>query len=437
MPVQDLIDYGAVRDAATVNLSVGQAAAEGWERAMARGRAEADRQRLIKAQERKEFDADFGTIYDATEGASGYEESQDSIVHEWKQEFAGLMANKDNMSTAEFLSKKNQILSRAKNFNAGNQALDTFTQDYFKALDEGQISDSTPAKIKEIANLHREGKLRIINDRETGEPYVIGEASWGEPIKMSIANLANGTNTLRFNQKFDTAAGLEQIAKGFEGKNLSPEQVAQVAPQEIEEMLDNESTLRAIAADEFDINASEFDELGPDAVRQQITMDLTQRLQNQYLPKQLTAAQQIQADQGAQRIAIAQQQADIQAQRLNNPAASNVRRQEANQNALLAAQKANETVSKLKTAPAGSRLTLPGGNIAMKRSDGTIQLVDSKLNPIGVPTDDYGVLLDNFLSGHDEIAKNWALSQIKKGETPAKRKSALKRFTSWLDSKVK
>lgn len=297
--------------------SLGGIAESGFLEGQQRVEAENDKQKEADQRERDELDATFGDLQAEDSGNESYDAETEIMAKEWKSQFAALNAMKDEIPPGEYIQQKHEILGRAKELNKANVSLAKFASDYFEAESQGSLSKSTPANIRLLADaLKNGGDVRITNNPETGKPHLMGIVA-GEEVDVPISQIASGKNQFRFNMKFDSDTALEGLSKRLELANLTEENVKDRSRHEVDKLLDNESTIRAIAADELGINPAEYSDADPAVIKEQVAEYLKARLETEYLPKQLTAAQNATVTQGNQKIAIAQQKTNIAQQGVN------------------------------------------------------------------------------------------------------------------------
>lgn len=238
---------------------------------------EKERQRIADEKIAKEIDDNYGSLQIAPTGDESYDASLQNMSREWKEEFNMVVTDK-SLSAAEKAIRRNEILARAKEVKAGSDALAQFANDFFEAEANGQISASTPANIKMLADALR-NKEGVGIENVNGIPTLVGSTPDGEPISVPVSDIASGKNTFRFNTKFDSDGALNTIATDLEGKNLSPDQVAQRAEHEVNKILNNSSTIQAIAADELGIDAMQIRDIPQEELKMMVSDHLQAKLQ--------------------------------------------------------------------------------------------------------------------------------------------------------------
>ena len=314
MAFQDLIRYGAVRAAASGNQSLGSAAEEGFAKgekrvqdlqdrdieAKERSYIESERARIASEREQKEADAEYGSTNVPPSGNKSIDESKRAVVDEWKKEFAAAKAakNSGDITADEFAQIKGDSFAKIDNFKKGQEALGTFTQMYQKALDEDQVSSSTPADIRLLGNALISGEGVSIENID-GRPTVVGVDASGKEITMDLGEIASGNAPLRFNQKVDHQGMVDTVAKQLEAYkttlatstgaalgNIGWEQIQEKAAHEIDQLLDNSSTVQALAGDVLGYNSEEIKDIGPEELKNQVGDYLLLQTQEEYFPVQ-------------------------------------------------------------------------------------------------------------------------------------------------------
>ena len=296
MAFQDNIRYG-VNTQGDRFAGAGGAAEQAFIEGRERSRIENERNKLAADKEREELDAVYGELYVPPTGSASYDAGVEMMGREWKSEFAALNASKNNIPPEEYVAKKHEILNRAKELKAGQDALNQSHQLFMKATEEDQVSASTPAKTKLFYQALQDGKVQIQN--VDGVPTLVGEVADGEPVQIPMAALANGTAGLKFNQKVDSNGMVDTIAKTLEGYkttiatqnglalgNVGWDQIQDRAAHDIEQMLSSKSTLQAIAADDLGLNSEDIAELSDEELKSEVSNHLLNKVQQEYFPVQ-------------------------------------------------------------------------------------------------------------------------------------------------------
>ena len=402
---------------------------------------EKERQRIADEKIAKEIDDNYGSLQIAPTGDESYDASLQNMSREWKEEFNMVVTDK-NLSAAEKAIRRNEILARAKEVKAGSDALAQFANDFFEAEANGQISASTPANIKMLADALR-NKEGVGIENVNGIPTLVGSTPDGEPISVPVSDIASGKNTFRFNTKFDSDGALNTIATDLEGKNLSPEQVAQRAEHEVNKILNNSSTIQAIAADELGIDAMQIRDIPQEELKMMVSDHLQAKLQQEYLPKNLTALQQqqlaLQQQSGARaerQLQIAEEGLQIRKDQVEAVRDQAFIQQDARK---ASAQQTYDVVNQIYADPSavtaeavstafGVPTKVQGNNLAVIIGDKTHVITDFK-TPAGRAQ-------LNKLFGGSRVPGDIGIEYDEEGN-PIRRRSVLKRFTTWLDSMVK
>ena len=303
MAFQDLIRYGVnTQDRRFAGL--GDAAKEGYlagekrvQDAEDRAYLESERQRVADEREQQELDAFYGDLYVPPTGQVSYDAGVEMMGREWKAEYAALNAAKKRgeISNEDYVSGKHEIRNRAKELKMGQDALNMAFQTYQKGVAEGMISKSTPAKTRLFYQAMEDGNVQIQNIN--GRPTLVGQVADGEPVQIDMAALANGTAGLKFNQKVDTAGLTNTIAKTLEGYkttvatenglalgNVGWDLIQERAAHDIDQVLNNASTVQAIAADELGYNQEQIVALGEEELHNRVGDYLLDKVQREYFP---------------------------------------------------------------------------------------------------------------------------------------------------------
>ena len=303
MAFQDLIKYG-VNTQGDRFAGLGEAAKQGFLEGEQRVKdiedrayLENERQRIADEREQEELDAVYGDLYVPPTGQVSYDAGIEMMGREWKAEWAAANAAKKagQMSNEEFVQLKHDLRNRAQTLKAGQEYLGQFKSIFDKAKAEGQISKSTPAKIRLLGDALERGEVQIENIN--GRPTLIGQVADGEPVQIDMGALASGNANLRINQKVDTPGMVNQVAKGLEAYktslstengialgNVSWEMIQDKAAQDIDQLINNESTVQAIAADELGYNSEQINALGKEELRNRVGDFLLDKVEKDYFP---------------------------------------------------------------------------------------------------------------------------------------------------------
>ncbi len=257
----------------------------------------------IRDREVKEADADFGKLQSEVSGVGGIDASTEAMAREWKSDYvvAKRMYDNGELSPQEFSQKKNSLFQNAAEFKQASTNINTTVQEYDQAVQEGRISDSTPAEIRDILDTLRKGGEGISVKNINGIPMLVGKTAGGQDISVPITEISSGKNAWRFNEKVDIAPALDGLYGKYEKLKISAEgpngQVTQRNPsfeelqgridEDVANMLNNESTLRAIASDELGIDPLAFEgreENDPGGTKAEVAAFLKDKLQREYFP---------------------------------------------------------------------------------------------------------------------------------------------------------
>ena len=304
MAFRDLIKYGVNTNQG--NLSLGGAAERGFLEGEQRVKdmeeqayLESERTRVADEREQQELDTYYGELYVPPTGSASYDAGVEMMGREWKAEYAALNAAKKagQIDNDTYVQQKHAIRNRATELKAGQDALNQSYQLYEKALAEGQVSGSTPARIKLLFQSLKDGTAQIQN--VDGQPTLVGQTADGEEININMAALGSGNANLRFNAKVDINSTVDQIAKTLEGYkttiatenglslgNVGWEQIQERAAQDITQVLDNASTVQAIAADELGYNSTQIEAIGAEELENRVGDFLLDKVQREYFPVQ-------------------------------------------------------------------------------------------------------------------------------------------------------
>ena len=184
-----------------------------------------------------------------------------------------------------------------KTYKAASEQINQLLTDY--ARDKDQISSSTKPEVLDlIETLSQGGNVQIGNDPETGQPTLMGVTIGNKRISVPLAQIANGKNAFRYNKKVDPSQGLAAITKqlGSLKQNIETqsgqkitgpqawEAVQGSASAQLDTLLANESTVRSIAADTFNLDYDAWEQMGSKAAKDWTKNKLMERLEQQYAP---------------------------------------------------------------------------------------------------------------------------------------------------------
>ena len=287
----------------------GGAAAESFKEGFDQQQKRAAYEKAVKDEEVRELDAAFGELQTPLSGVSGFDMSAEIMGREWKADFADLKRryDKGEISPTEFSTGKNRLFGNAADFKNASTALQDTVKLYSEAVANGTVSDSTPGKIRDILDTLRKGGETLTVKNIDGVPTLVGKTIQGMDVSTAISDIASGKNTWRFNTKFNTGDALDKLYAKYEKlkvdeqlpdgtvtrRNPSFQELGTRVQEDITNLLNNESTVRAIAGDELGIDAFMYDK-NPEEAKAMVANHLTQKLQNEYYPTQQIQQRQFQ-----------------------------------------------------------------------------------------------------------------------------------------------
>ncbi|MDA7991471.1 MAG: hypothetical protein MPJ25_00385 [Pirellulales bacterium] len=285
---------------------VGTAFQDQYAKAQERARAGKDYRRKVRQEEAKELDEIHGALVVPPSGQSGFDNSAQEAAKRWKK--ASGDAYKEfklgRMSAEEFSALKNDYAGRAATFKSASENLKKATQDFDQKLQNGEISEATPTFIRDAFDSLRKGNGDFKIGEVDGQDVLEGTTAGGKKVSIPLNGLASGKNMLRFNEKIDNTKEKDAIVKdldafkkqiatstGVSEQTLGWDQLSDRATEKVDNILQNDQTVMAIAADEYGI-VPEYDENGKlvdydlDAARQTVKDGILGELQNQLVPRQ-------------------------------------------------------------------------------------------------------------------------------------------------------
>ena len=272
---------------------IGSAAAEGSNLAIDRY----NYKRQVWEVKQNELDQQFGELEVPPSGVAPFDASVETMARQWKSQLAELQKNKGNMEPGEYTAAKHEIMGYSKTYKAASEQINQLLTDY--ARDKDQISSSTKPEVLDlIETLSQGGNVQIGNDPETGQPTLMGVTIGNKRISVPLAQIANGKNAFRYNKKVDPSQGLAAITKqlGSLKQNIETqsgqkitgpqawEAVQGSASAQLDTLLANESTVRSIAADTFNLDYDAWEQMGSKAAKDWTKNKLMERLEQQYAP---------------------------------------------------------------------------------------------------------------------------------------------------------
>ena len=312
----------------------GGAAAESFQQSYDQQEMRQAYEKSVRDEETKELDADFGKLVSTPSGVGGFDGAAETMAREWKAEYVQIKRAYDRgeIDPSTFSQEKSRLFGNAGQFKAASKNLQTIVADYEKAVQDGTVSNSTPAEIRDVLDTLRKGGETLTVQNVDGVPTLIGKTLQGMDVSTPISEIASGKNVWRFNNKFNTGEALGQLYTKYEAlkvdeqaadgtvtrRNPSYEELLPRIQEDVTNVLNNESTVRAIAGDELNIGALEFEQ-DPEGAKQAVADHLLQKLQTTYYPTQQIqqrsfAPQRPTQTRGASAAEIKAQQSAAQAQ---------------------------------------------------------------------------------------------------------------------------
>ena len=356
MAFQDLIRYGVNthQDLAPLGDAAKQGFLEGEQRVNQmkdRAYLESERKRLADEREQEELDAYYGDLYVPPTGQQSYDAGVEMMGREWKSEYAALNAAKKagKIDNDQYIAAKHEIRNRAQTLKAGQGVLNQSYQMYQMAKQQGQVSESTPARIRLLFDSMERGDVQIQN--VNGVPTLVGQVADGEPVQIAMSELASGNTHLRFNQKVDTKGLVDGVAQTLEKYkstvatenglalgNVGWDMIQERAAHDIDQLLNSQSVIESVGADELGYNHEEIKALGNEELRNRVGDYLLDKVQREYFPTQAVSHFTGMTDYQAGNLALNQQKLNQGLNQQGQPNASLLKfqqdQQQLNQNAL-------------------------------------------------------------------------------------------------------
>ncbi len=242
---------------------------EAFAKAQKEGRADKKYRKDIRDAEAKELDEVNGELIVEPSGQSNFDHGTEMMAMEWKKGFADARGkfNRGELSADEYSLLKNDYLGRSKQFNAASENLKTGVSDFDQAVQDGKVSDATPAKIRDLFDTLRKGDGDLMPQNIDGVPTLTGVTAGGQAVSIPISALASGKGLPRFNEKVDLRPEKDKILKdldsfkrqfkGADGtiyeKSLGADKLTERATESVEGLLANDSKLKSVAADDYGI----------------------------------------------------------------------------------------------------------------------------------------------------------------------------------------
>ena len=252
----------------------------------------------VRERRQKEADETYGKLKVESSGQANFDADTKNMAMEWKKEANDLLIKKRNgeISPEDFSQRMSQLSGNADNFNQAAGVLKETLATYREKKD--QVSEATPTHILDALDTMDKNPNAFTVKNINGEPTYVGTTTGGKEVEIPIASIVEGDGRWRFSEKIDTTAERDTIVKdldkfkqqivtstGINEETLGWDQLSERASKKVEDMLSDESKLRAIAADEYDIDFELFGEMGVDLVRAEVGKKILGDLQNQLVPR--------------------------------------------------------------------------------------------------------------------------------------------------------
>ena len=388
---------------------VGTAFQDQYHTAQQRAREGKEYRHKVQQRRQKEAKELYGELVVPDTGQTNFDADKRAMAMEWKKEANRLLQMKNNgeISAEEFEAQTAALTGNAKTFREGAENFKATIANYRENKDN--ISDATPTHILDALDTIDKNPDAVTTKNVNGVPHLVGETEEGEPISVPLADLQSGKGAWRFSVKENIGPQKDKIVKelgdlkqqfeiangGFAEETLAWDALKGRAQEKVNDLIADETKLRAIAADEFGIDYEDFEELGADAVRQQVSAGLLQEIQNQTVPRQTQIRPQRAPQPTGGNTRDAANRAT--ASRVSNNIQNSLNKylsagNELDQGALDEVIKhiGGNNVKGLKFEPAS------GGFLGFGKSDAAIVITDSKGKKQRIPADAQG-LINNVL----------------------------------------
>ena len=215
-------------------------------------------------------------------------------------------------------------MNNAKQYAAGAENLKKNVANYIENKDN--ISDSTPPEVIDFYDTMDKAADSISVQDVEGVPTFTGVTLGGKPISIPVSDIASGANTMRFNTKVDIQAEfkptLDAVAKiktdmetkfGVGTGNLpfSNPAVQQKVNFTLDKLVNNNSKLRAIAADIYGYDHQAFEEATDepgelDAFKAEMKAEMMGDFERSYFPTEKTTKYDAPYGSGSQNLTAGQ-----------------------------------------------------------------------------------------------------------------------------------
>ena len=297
----------------------------------AQQRAREGKEYRHKVQKRRQEEAKelYGQLVVPDTGQSTFDADKRIMAKEWKSQANDLLIKKRNgeISPEEFEMQTAALTGNAKTFKEGAEMFKKTISNYRENKDN--ISEATPTHILDALDTIDKNPDAVTTKNVNGVPHLVGKTEEGADISVPLADIQNGKGAWRFSTKEDIAPKKDAIVKDLDSfktqwkasngdileGSLGAEKLTERAGLKVDQIIADETSLRAIAADEFGIDYEDFEELGADAVRQQVRDGLVSDITSQLIPRTTnirSAPQQRVDSRGAQRDAAGKNASALQ-----------------------------------------------------------------------------------------------------------------------------
>ena len=297
---------------------------DAYHKAQQRAREGKDYRKRVRDAELKELDEINGALVVPPSGQSGFDNSAQQAAMRWKKGAGEAYAKfkRGEMSAEEFSALKNDFAGRAAIFKDASNNLKKATADYDQALQDGTVSEATPDYVRDAFDSLRKGDGSFEIGEVDGQDVLMGTTAAGKEVSLPLNGLASGKNMLRFNQKVDLTPQKDAILKdldsfkqqlkindpeGFATGTLGWGQLEKRATEKVDNILQNNATLKSVAADEYGIDGEDprwNSQAGIAEIRSEVQQGILNELEQQIIPRQ-TGFQQIRTQEQTSRATAA------------------------------------------------------------------------------------------------------------------------------------
>lgn len=268
---EDLEDSGFIQRGQALSYlgDEGAAATEGYNHAVDRH----NYKQKVWNKQKEEYDETFGDLVSEPTGNSAFDQSQMRLLREKKKMFADLhrQKQKGTISANDFADKAQGIRQAITNQAGMKKNLDALLQDYAK--DKDNISASTKPETIDALNALYEGSDNFELQDVEGIETMVGTTPGGKQVFIPVSDLASGKNAFRYNKQVDTTGSVNKIAMdlgkleqdlilssgGVRRGSLPWSKLEGSARTQISSLLENDATVRAVAAEKLGIDYDDFE----------------------------------------------------------------------------------------------------------------------------------------------------------------------------------